>query len=132
MTATVVLDTAGVEAWAARRPSPDVLAVMEVLRRTADSRVLLPSVVAVEALTGHARDTPLLRMLAGIDIEEHLPLRHVRMAAMLRQTTDASAVDAVVGEAAARTSARYVITSDPEDIGALLDRAGADTVVITV
>jgi hypothetical protein len=129
---TVVLDGAGLHAWAERRPSRQVLAVMEVLRRAGAGRVLVPSVVTVEALTGDARDATVNQLLKQVDVEEHLPLTHARAAAALRQGTEGSAVDAVVAEAALRTRAAYLITSDTDDLSALIDRGTGRTVVVTV
>jgi predicted nucleic acid-binding protein len=128
----VVLDGAGLHAWAERRPPRQVLAVMEVLRRAGAGRVLVPSVVTVEALTGDARDATVNQFLKQVDVEEHLPLTHARAAAALRQGTEGSAVDAVVAEAALRTRAAYLITSDTDDMSALVDRGTGRTVVVTV
>ena len=67
--------------------------------------MLVPSVVAVEALTGDARDASVHQLFKQIAVQEHLPLTNARAAAALRQGTEASAVDAVVAEAAVRTRA---------------------------
>ena len=132
MSVTVVLDGAGLHAWAQRIPPRQLLAVMEVLRRSGAGRVLVPSVITVEALTGDARDAPINQTLKQVDVDEILPLDRTRTAARLRQATAATAVDAVVAEAAARTRAAFLVTSDPDDMTALLDRAGATTQVVTV
>lgn len=132
MSVTIVLDGAGLQAWASSRPPRALLAAMEVLRRTGAGRVLVPSIVGVEALTGDARDASLDRTLRAVDVDEQLPLGRARAAARLRQGTDASAVDAVVAESAARTRAAYLVTSDPDDLTALLDRGDAPTVVVPV
>ena len=79
--------------------------------------MLVPSVVTVEALTGGARDASVNQVLKQVDVQEYLPLAHARAAAVLRQGTDSSAVDAVVAEAAVRTRAAYAITSDADDLG---------------
>jgi hypothetical protein len=129
---TVVLDGAGLHAWADRRPARELLAVMEVLRRAGAGRVLVPSVVTVEALSGDARDAAVNQLLKQVDVEEQLPLAHARAAAALRQGTDGSAVDAVVAEAALRTRAAYLITSDPDDMNDLINRGTGRTVVVTV
>jgi hypothetical protein len=129
---TVVLDGAGLHAWAERRPPRQVLAVMEVLRRAGAARVLVPSVVTVEALTGDARDAVVNQVLKQIDVQEQLPLTHARAAAALRQGTDGSAVDAVVAEAALQTRAAYVITSDADDLQTLIDRGAGRTAIVTV
>ena len=67
-----------------------------------------------------------------VDVDETLPLDRTRTAARQRQDTTTSAVDAVVAEAAARTRAAFLVTSDPEDMTALLERTGATTQVVTV
>jgi hypothetical protein len=67
-----------------------------------------------------------------VDLDEDLPLDRTRTAARLRQGTVASAVDAVVAEAAVRTGAAFLVTSDPGDMTALLNRAGSATHVVTV
>ena len=105
---------------------------MEVLRRAGAGRVLVPSVVTVEALRGDARDASVNQVLKQIDVQEHLPLTHARAAAALRQGINGSAVDAVVAEAALRTRAAYVITSDAGDLSALIDRGAGQTAVVTV
>lgn len=60
--------------------------------------------------------------LKQIDVQEHLPLPHTHAAEALRQGTDGSAVDAVIAEAALRTRATYVITSDADDLNALIEQ----------
>ncbi len=122
MSVTVVLDGAGLRAWAQPVPPRHLLAVMEVLRRHGAGRVVVPSVVTVEALDGV--DGPVDRALAGIQVESALPLEHARRAAALRHGLDVSAADAVVAEAALRHRAHYVITSDPDDLLPLLRRGG--------
>lgn len=134
MTVVVVLDGAGLQAWARRMPPRPLLAVMEVLRRSGSGRVLVPSIVAVEALTGTGRDAPINQAIKQVDLDERLPLDRARAAARLRQGTSASAsaVDAVVAEAALRHGAAYLVTSDPGDLRALVDVAGGGTHVVTV
>ncbi|MGI8575987.1 MAG: twitching motility protein PilT [Egibacteraceae bacterium] len=132
MSVTVVLDGAGLHAWAQRVPPRDVLAVMEVLRRRGAGRVLVPSVVTVEALTGAARDAAVNQIIKQVDVDEDLPLTRTRAAAKLRRETAGSTVDAVVAEAAVRTRAAYLITSDPDDMAALLNRGGGHAHVVTV
>lgn len=134
MTVTVVLDGQGLHAWAQRRPPRDVVALMEVLRRAGSSRVLVPSVVLVEALRGDARDAPLDRAQRETTVLEQLPVDLAREAAGLRRGVGTSAVDAVVAATAVQGGAAYVVTSDPSDLAALLDRATppVDTVVVRV
>ena len=132
MSVIVVLDGAGLHAWAECRPPRELLAVMEVLRRAGAGRVLVPSVVTVEALTGDARDAAVNQVLKQVDVEEQLPQTQARAAAALRQGTDGSAVDAVVAEAALRTRAAFLVTSDPDDMNELIDRGTGRTMVVTV
>lgn len=133
MRVTVVLDGAGLQALARRRPPRELLAVLEVLRRAGAGQVLVPSVVAVEALTGTDRDAPVNRVVKRVALDERLPLVHARAAASLLQGTDASAVDAVVAEAAVRTRAAFVVTSDPGgDLTALVRRGGESAHVVAV
>lgn len=132
MSVTVVLDGAGLQAWAQRVPPRQLLAVMEVLRRAGAGRVLVPSVVTVEALTGSDRDAGVNRILKQVDVDSQLPLDRTRTAASLRQGTSASAVDALVAEAALRTRAAYLVTSDPDDMAALFDRAAGGAHVVAV
>lgn len=135
MSVTVVLDGAGLHAWGERVPPRDVLAVMEVLRRQGAGRVLVPSIVTVEALTGDARDARVNQTLKQIDLDENLSLTRTRAAARLRQATSGSAVDAVdavVAEAAVRTRAAYLLTSDPGDLQELIRHGGGGTHIVTV
>ena len=134
MTVTVVLDGQGLQALARPRPPRALVALLEVLRRAGSSRVLVPSVVLVEALRGDARDALVDRARRETTVVEDLPVELARSAAGVRQGTDASAVDAVVAATAVRHGAAYVVTSDPADLGALLSRAepSVGTVVVTV
>ncbi len=128
----MVLDGAGLHAWADRRPPRELLAVMEVLRQAGAGRVLVPSVVTVEALTGDVRDAAVNQLLKQVDVEERLPLANARAAAALRQGTEGSAVDAVVAEAALRTRAAYLMTSDPDAMNDLINLGTGRAVVVTV
>lgn len=134
MTTVVVLDGQGLHTWARRRPPRDVVALMEVLRRAGTSRVLVPSVVLVEAFRGDARDAPVDHARRDATVLEDLPVDLARAAARLRQETDASAVDAVVAATAVRHGAAYVVSSDPTDLDALFERATppVGTVVVRV
>lgn len=131
MTVTVVLDGAGLGAWARTRPPPQVVTVMEVLRRHGSGRVVVPSVVTVEALTGRAGG-PVDLALAAIEVESALPIEHARAAARLREGLRVSAADAVVAESVLRNRAQFVVTSDPDDLRALLRRGGGASVIVTV
>ena len=132
MSVTVVLDGGGLQAWAQRVPPRNVIVVMEVLRRAGAGSVLVPSIVLVETLTGTPRDARVNQIVKQVDVDERLPLSHVRAAAALRQGSRASAVDAVVVEAALRTRAAFVITSDPDDVTRLLQHGRGSSHVVAV
>lgn len=126
MTVTVVLDGQALHGWAAEQPPRPLLTVMEVLRRHGSGRVVVPSVVTVEALRGDTSDGPVERILRAVELESVLPLPHARAAARLRQGLAVSAADAVVAEVAIRHHADYLVTADGEDMAALTAAAGAD------
>ena len=80
---------------------------------------LVPSVVLVECLQGHAgRDAPANLLLKTCDIVEDVPERVARRAALLRRKARrGSAVDALV--VAFADPDGTVLTSDPDDLTAL-------------
>jgi hypothetical protein len=89
---------------------------------------VVPSVVLVECLQGHAgRDALANRFLKTCDVVESLPQGLARRAALLRRRARrGSAVDAIL--VALAEPAGTVITSDPDDIGALARHADDVTV----
>ena len=123
---TLILDSGGVSALAGRR------ARLAELRRRDQWPPQVPTAVLTEALTGdHRRDfhaNQLLRMCQVRDVTEPL----ARVAALMRTRTgraaSISATDAVVAALALRCSKPVVLTSDPEDMRALVD--GTDRTVI--
>lgn len=131
-TVTMVLDGAGLHAQVQDPPPAALLEALEVAARAGKARLLVPSAVTVEALTGGARDAPVNQLLKTVEVDEHLPVERTRVAARLRQGTDASAVDALVAEAAVRTRAAYLVTSDPDDMKTLLGNADYATHVVVV
>ena len=118
---TLVLDSGGVSALAGQR------AILRGLRTRGLWPPQVPAVVLTESLTGdHRRDfhtNQLLRMCQVHDVDETL----AREAASLRGATgragSISAVDAVVVAFAARQIAPVVLTTDPDDLGALAAHA---------
>lgn len=118
---TLVLDSGGVSALAGQR------ARLSALRAAGVWPPQVPSVVLAESLTGdHRRDfhaNQLLRMCQVHSVDDTL----ARDAAALRHSTartgSISAVDAVVVAFAARRVAPVVLTSDPDDLGALATHA---------
>lgn len=117
----LVLDSGAVTALA--QGSRQALAYVESLRREGKWPAVVPSVVLVECLRGHAhRDAPANRILKTCDIVQTLPDRLARRAAYLRaQARRGSAVDAIV--VATAEPGGTVLTTDLGDLEALAARA---------
>ena len=113
----LVLDSGGVSRLAVR--SRQVAALILTLRERDVWPPLVPSVVLVECLQGHAgRDAPANALLKTCDIVEDVPERVARRAALLRRKAGrGSAVDALV--VAFADPDGTVLTSDPDDLTAL-------------
>ena len=115
---TLILDSGGVSALAGQR------ARLAELRRRGLWPALVPAVVLTESLTGdHRRDfheNRLLRMCQIRDVTEQL----ARDAALLRtrtgRATTISATDAIVAALALAHPDPIVLTSDPDDLTALV------------
>ena len=113
----LVLDSGGVTRLAQRSLSS--AALLLELRRRGHWPPLVPSVVLVECLQGHAaRDVMVNRLLKTCDVVEEVDEALARRAAQLRrQAHKGSAVDALV--IAVAEPGGTVLTSDPEDLEAL-------------
>ena len=113
----LVLDSGGVSRLAVR--SREVAALILALRERDLWPPLVPSVVLVECLQGHAgRDAHANAFLKTCDIVEEIPERVARRAALLRRKARrGSAVDAVVVAFAEPDGT--VLTGDPGDLAAL-------------
>lgn len=122
----LVLDSGAVTRLAAR--SRHALALILALRGEGLWPPMVPAVVLVECLQGHAaRDANENRLLKTCDIAETVPEAVARRAALLRRLARrGSAVDALVVAFAEPDGT--VLTSDPDDLGALA--AHANGVVI--
>ena len=115
---TLILDSGGVSALAGQR------ARLAELRRRGLWPAQVPAVVLTEVLTGdHRRDfhvNHLLRMCLIRDVDEQL----ARTAALLRtgsgRAPTIAATDAVVAALAVGQSDPIVLTSDPDDLAALV------------
>jgi hypothetical protein len=115
---TLILDSGGLSALAGQR------ARLAELRRRGQWPPQVPAVVLTEALTGdHRRDfheNQLLAMCQIRPVSEAL----ARDAALLRTRTGRaatiSATDAVVAALAVRCADPVVLTSDPDDLRALV------------
>ncbi len=113
----LVLDSGGVSRLAER--SRATAALIVALRERELWPPLVPSVVLVECLHGHAgRDANVNAFLKTCDIAEEVPERIARRAALLRRKAGAgSAVDALVVAFAEPDGT--VLTGDSEDLGSL-------------
>ena len=124
---TLILDSGGISALAGQR------ARLTELRRRGLWPPHVPAVVLAEALTGdHRRDfheNQLLRMCQIRQVGEQLG----RDAAVLRTRTGRaatiSATDAVVAAYATGCVEPIVLTSDPEDLTAIVEHSEAGVVV---
>jgi hypothetical protein len=117
----LVLDSGGVTHLAER--SRQAMALILALRREGLWPPIVPSVVLVECLQGHAgRDAVANRFLKTCDVATAVPETLARRAAQLRRLAHrGSAVDALV--VAFAEPGGTVITSDPDDLEALAEHA---------
>lgn len=127
---TPVLDAGGLTALARRR------AVLAELRRRGRWPALVPSVVLAEALTGdHRRDHAVNRLLRTCRVQV-VDEQCARLAARLRTATGRAgtitAVDAVVAAFATGQPDSVVLTSDPDDLTALVADAERRVRVVAV
>jgi predicted nucleic acid-binding protein len=124
---TLILDSGGISALAGQR------ARLAELRRREMWPAQVPAVVLTEALTGDHRhdyhENQLLRLCQIRDVTEQLG----RHAATLRHRTgraaSISATDAIVAAHAATCSAPIVLTSDPDDLKALVENLDIDVII---
>lgn len=117
----MILDSGGVSRLAER--SQQAAALILSLRDEGLWPPMVPSVVLVECLEGHAgRDANENRFLKTCDISEIVPEPLARRAALLRRRARrGSAVDALV--VALAEPGGTVLTSDPDDLQALAAHA---------
>ena len=117
----LVLDSGGVSRLAER--SRQTAALILALRELALWPPVVPAIVLVECLEGHAgRDAMANRFLKTCDIVEEIPEALARRAAWLRRKARrGSAVDALV--VAIAEPGGVVITSDLDDLAALAEHA---------
>lgn len=118
---TLVLDSGGVSALAGNR------ARLQELRRRGEWPPQVPSVVLVESLTGDARRDAVTDRLLALCQVRAVTEELARSAARLRTRTGRagtiSATDAVVAALALELDEPVVVTSDVDDLHALLDGA---------
>jgi predicted nucleic acid-binding protein len=121
MNRVLFLDSSAVTRLSAR--SPSAAALILALREEGLWPPIVPSVVLVECLQGHAgRDAAENRFLKTCDVLEEIREPLARRAAFLRRRARrGSAVDALV--VAAADPGGTVLTSDPGDLEALASHA---------
>ena len=117
----LVLDSGGVSLLA--RHSKDATARIRAFLRAGMWPPVVPSVVLVECLQGHAgRDAPTNHFLKTCDVVPDIPESLARRAAQLRRLAKrGSAVDALVVAIAEPDGT--ALTSDPHDLEALAAHA---------
>ena len=113
----LVLDSGAVSQLAER--SRRALALISALRAEGHWPAIVPAVVLVECLQGHAgRDANENRFIKTCDVIERVPESLARRAALLRRLAGrGSAIDALV--VASAEPGGTVLTSDPDDLTAL-------------
>ncbi len=117
----LVLDSGGISRLAER--STSALALLQSLRATQLWPPVVPTMVLVESLRGHAaRDANVNRFLMTCIIDDKLPVEFARRAARLRRLAErGSAVDALI--VAFAEPEGTVLTGDAADIQALAAHA---------
>lgn len=124
---TLILDSGGLTALAGQR------ARLAELRRRGQWPPQIPSVVLTEALTGdHRRDFNENRLISMCQVRDVTEV-HAREGARLRTMTGRagtiSATDAIVAAMATTFPSPVVLTSDPDDIAALVDEHTSQVIV---
>ncbi|MEP6655343.1 MAG: hypothetical protein ABJA82_18400 [Myxococcales bacterium] len=93
------------------------------------ARLTVPAVVLAQVWRGN--QAPLSRLLAGCIVEVLDGERAQSIGSLLRSARRADVVDGAVVESAARRG-DAIVTSDPDDIGHLVDALGAPLRVLVV
>lgn len=117
----LILDSGGISHLAKRTTA--AAALITELRNEGLWPPIVPTPVLIEALQGDAaRDASTNRLLNTCDVVEDIPERMARRAARLRRMARrGSAIDALV--VAFAEPGGSVLTSDPQDLGALAANA---------
>ena len=123
---TLILDSGGVSALAGQR------ARIAELRRRGQWPPQVPTVVLTESLTGdHRRDlqeNQLVRLCQVRDVTEPLGREAARLRTSTGRARTISATDAIVAACAVSYPEPVMLTSDPDDLRALV--AGSDIAVV--
>jgi predicted nucleic acid-binding protein len=123
----LILDSGAVIGWS--RGDPRVRALLrEALTR--DIEVTVPVIVLAETLRGGARDAPVNRVLKAVGSTPTHPSTGRRAGTLLGRTGGRNTADALVAAEVAAVPGSAVLTSDPDDLGALL--AGSPVTVVEI
>lgn len=116
-----MLDSGGLTAWARHSPPTDLLDLLELAAQSGGA-IVVPTVIVVESTTGRQREDARINQLLKRVVPDICTLERSRQAAALRFRCprEVSAVDAVVAATATDRTRATVVTSDPEDLQALL------------
>jgi predicted nucleic acid-binding protein len=124
----LILDSGAVIGWS--RGDARIRAILrQALARQLELRV--PVVVLAETLRGGPRDAPVNRVLKAVGTAPTAPATGRDAGKLLGQTGGTNIADALVAAEALTVPGSIILTSDPEDLRALLaGRHGADIHVI--
>jgi predicted nucleic acid-binding protein len=121
----VILDSGAVIAWS--RGDERVRALLrEAIAQNLELRV--PVVVLGETLRGNARDAPVNRVLKATGTVPTEAATGRRAGKLLGRTGGRNTADALVAAEALDARGSIVLTSDPDDLGALLADTGTDVI----
>jgi predicted nucleic acid-binding protein len=118
----LILDSGAIIAW-----SRGDVRTRGMLQRAVELGldVRVPVVVLAETLRGSARDAPVNRVLRAVDVLPTVEAVGRGAAALLGRTGTENIADALVAAEAVESAATTLLTTDPDDLTALLsDRAG--------
>jgi predicted nucleic acid-binding protein len=123
----LILDSGAVIAWS--RGDNRLRAMLrEAIAQNVELRV--PVVVLAETLRGGPRDAPVNRVLKATGTAPTNATTGRRAGMLLGRTGGRNAADALVAAESLTVAGSVVVTSDPDDLGALL--ADTDTNVVRV
>ena len=113
----VILDSGAVIAWS-RGDVRTRATLQRAIELGLDIRV--PVVVLAQTLRGSARDAPVNRVLKSVDVLATAEAVGRGAGRLLGRTSGDNVADALVAAEAVESGATTVLTSDPEDLAALL------------
>jgi predicted nucleic acid-binding protein len=121
----LILDSGAVISWS-RGDARTRAILREALARRLELRV--PVVVLAETLRGGARDAPVNRVLKAVGTAATVPDTGREAGRLLGRTGGGTTADALVAAEALAIPGSTIVTSDPDDLRALL--AGQDGIAI--